>query len=91
MSEVRRTVPPIPGSRWRLLARDPKGDIAIENQGIFDELVVDDWLHIEQMDEVSWWIRLGDARISVRITRQHSPEIEIERDVYSGPGVDGAG
>lgn len=27
----------------------------------FDELVVADWLHIEQMGDRSWWMRIGDG------------------------------
>lgn len=33
----------------------------------FDELVVDDWLHIEQMDDRQWWLSLGGVHIWVRI------------------------
>lgn len=37
----------------------------LENRGVFDELVVDDWLHIEQMDERSYWMRIGRDRVYV--------------------------
>jgi hypothetical protein len=56
-----------PGARWRVLAKDGGREIELENQGIFDELVIDDWLHLEQMDDNSWRARIGDASIQVVI------------------------
>jgi hypothetical protein len=50
------------GARWRLLAHRANGSLEIENDGQFDELVVDDWLHIEQMEPAVWWLRVGLAR-----------------------------
>jgi hypothetical protein len=57
-----------PGSRWRVLARDGERQISAQNEGIFDELVVDDWLHLEQMDDTRWWMRLADVRIESRFS-----------------------
>jgi hypothetical protein len=53
-----------PGKTWRVGARD-EGDrpIAVPVTPVFDELVVDPWLHAEWMDERRWWLRVGDARI----------------------------
>jgi len=49
--EGEKGAPAIPGRKWRLLAkeRDRTPVVEIENKGVFDELVVDQWLHIEQM------------------------------------------
>lgn len=33
----------------------------IAEPSVFDELVVDDWFHIEQMDTRLWWMRIGNA------------------------------
>lgn len=33
--------------------------VVAENQ-IFDELVIDDWFHLEQMDDRLWWLNIGD-------------------------------
>jgi hypothetical protein len=71
-----------PGSRWRLLARDGERNVTAQNEGVFDELVVDDWLHLEQMDDNTWWMRLGDARIDIKILADGPIEVSIERDVY---------
>jgi len=37
-----------------------------DGKTVFDELVIDDWFHLEQMDENSWWMRVGP--LSIRIT-----------------------
>jgi hypothetical protein len=71
-----------PGSRWRVLARDGERAITAQDDGIFDELVIDGWLHLEQMDSDTWWMRLADARIDIKILPDGRAEIAIERDVY---------
>jgi len=73
---------PVPGTIWRILAKDGSREVTLENQGVFDELVIDDWLHLEQMDERSWWMRVGDASIHVVINKDGSVEVSVERDVY---------
>lgn len=32
----------------------------LEGDWELDELVIDDWLHIEQMDTRTWWMRVGN-------------------------------
>lgn len=54
----------------------------MQNEGVFDELVIDDWLHLEQMDERSWWMRVGDARINIVVHESRRVEVSIERGVY---------
>lgn len=51
-----------PGSRWELLAHREDGpvDVSSASEGchgsIFDELIVDHWFHLEQMDVDTWWL-----------------------------------
>lgn len=71
-----------PGSRWRVLAKDRGRDLAFQDEGVFDELVVDGWLHLEQMTEDTWWMRVGDARVDIRVLKDGRAEVSIERDVY---------
>lgn len=71
-----------PGGKWRLLAHDQGDAIEVENRGIFDELVVDEWLHIENLDTNAWWLRVGDARVIVTITPGAPPTVDIERGFY---------
>lgn len=50
-----------PGSRWRVLAHQDGEAISMKNCGVFDELVVDGWIHIEQMSKNQWWMRVGNG------------------------------
>lgn len=47
------------GSNWRILAWNGNERVELsskEQPGVFDELVIDDWFHLEQMDYNVWWI-----------------------------------
>jgi hypothetical protein len=79
-----------PGWRWRLLAHREDEKVEIANQGRFDELVVDDWLHVEQMDDNVWWLRVGDIRLFVTLSESENPTVDIERGCY-GPAKGGSG
>lgn len=46
-----------------------------ENPIEFDELVIDHWFHLEQMDDRSWWIGLGNWHINVIIDSNGIPHI----------------
>lgn len=53
-----------PGSFWRFLAWGQNGEkIETESEdhpdAVFDELVVDGWFHIEQMNERQWWMSIN--------------------------------
>lgn len=80
-----------PGYRWRWLAyRDADGreraggPVSGQYDGTegvcFDELVVDDWLHIEQMDTRQWWMDIAGIRINVWVRADGKPEVMIEDD-----------
>lgn len=71
-----------PGREWRLLAHEEAGEFEARNRGVFDELVVDDWLHVEQMQEREWWIQVGDARLLVTI-ESGRVRVDIERGFYA--------
>jgi hypothetical protein len=73
-----------PGSTYRVLAHAKDGDVELKNRGVFDELVVDHWFHLEQMTTRSWWARIGDARINVEIATNGDVDVLIERGEY-GP------
>ena len=48
----------------------------------FDELVVSQWLHVEQMDTGTWWMAVGGVVLWVTVDRDGRPK---RVDVY-GPG-----
>jgi len=71
------------GSKWRVLARRKDGTtVEIESDGVFDELVLESILHLEQMDNRVWWMQLGDASVWIRIPAKGPPQISIEFDEY---------
>ena len=72
----------VPGSSWRVLAHRGSEAIELENQGVLDEVVIDQWFHLEQMDTRRWWMRLGDARISINIDEDGKAHVDIERGSY---------
>jgi hypothetical protein len=69
---------------WRLLAKDASGgrDLDVTNAGVFDELVVDGWFHLEWMEADRWWLRIGDARITVDVSSE-PPIVDVERGFYA--------
>lgn len=79
----------LPGNRWRLLAWNQGEKVQFQNIGTFDELVVDGWLHIEQMDKRVWWMQVGDARIVVHIPTKGEPIVTIEREAYGPSKTEG--
>ena len=76
-----------PGMHWRTLAWNEKTGQKVEqdfkpkDNVQFDELVIDDWLHIEQMDTHNYWMSIGDAAVNVTI-RNGKCHVSIERDQY---------
>lgn len=71
------------GRSWRLLAHREIGeDLSVENEGLFDELILDHWFHLERMEERLWWLRVGDARLLVELHEDGSAELKIERGFY---------
>lgn len=75
-----------PGASWRVLAWANRGrtERSMKNEGVFDELVLDDWLHLEQMDTRHWFLLLpGERRISIRIPRDPKKPVEVMQ--YDGP------
>ena len=49
-----------PGRSWRTNS---------SLDGSFDELVIDDWFHLERMDDRRWWIGIGDWHINIYVPR----------------------
>ena len=72
----------VPGGIWRLFAQTRSGPVHLENQGALKELVVGDWLHVEQVEDHVWWMRVGDMRVSVWAPRGGSPEVDVDRGFY---------
>ncbi|XXX76644.1 hypothetical protein WMF30_54250 [Sorangium sp. So ce134] len=71
-----------PGARWRILAHRESSSIEVENQGTVDEVVIDDWLYLEQVNEREWWLRVGDARVLIEIEQHGAARVDIARGAY---------
>lgn len=72
----------LPGYRWRILAWRNDGnplrierDERREHPTCIDELVIDDWLHLEQMAPRRWWVQIGDMHINVHIPAKGKPVV----------------
>lgn len=50
-----------------------KGD----GKTVFDELVIDNWLHLEQMDDEHWWMRVGPISIRIKPNLDNYKESDI--------------
>ena len=72
-----------PGARWRVLAHTNDRPVEMANQGILDEVVVEDWLHLEQMDDRQWWMRVGDAKIWINLDADGKVRVDVERGCYA--------
>jgi hypothetical protein len=67
LEEWQRECAQNPGRRWRVRAYEGSSVFEMENKGTFDELVVDHWLHVEQMDERVWLVRAGTRGFVVTV------------------------
>lgn len=83
-----------PGARWRVQSQVGDAKVELRNVGIFDEIVVDDWLHVEQMNDRLWWMQLGGACFAVSIARSGAVTVtltegEVVSEVLVGPRTKG--
>lgn len=69
-------------NEWRILAVKDGEKIELENQGVLDEVVLQSWFHLEQLDEREWFLRVGDARIIVSAEVDGSTRVDIERGFF---------
>lgn len=81
MASVRRRA--VSGARWSVLAARSDGTrVELENEGLLDEVVLDEWLHLESLDKRTWWLRIGDARVVVVVDDPTLPEVHVQRGSY---------
>jgi hypothetical protein len=54
----------------------------IAGQMVFDELAIDDWLHLEQMGRRVWWLSLGDRQlvIWIEVPRRGKVRVRISEE-----------
>lgn len=71
-----------PGREWRFQVRVDGRVETCARDGTFDELVVDHWMHVESMDERTWWMRIGDARIMAYVAADGTVSVDVVRGFY---------
>ena len=59
--------------------------VALENDGCFDELVIDDWFHLEQTSTRRYWIGVGDAHINIYIPTKGPVAVHVLRGETGSP------
>jgi hypothetical protein len=76
---MKRAVPA--GRKWRILAHNLRKPEPIrlssdDHPGyVFDELVIDRWLHLEQMDTRQWWLAIGDDMVVITVDGDGKPHM----------------
>lgn len=87
----------IPGTSWRILAQpvdNTEGrDIDIRSTDqprstILDEVVLDEWFHLEQMDDRSWWMRIGPYAVNVTVDKNGEVKSVMWEDEGHEDGIE---
>ena len=69
------------GATWRVTSYDAAHRrVETESKGgtVLDEVVIDQWFHLEQMDTRHWWLGIGDVHIHIWIGRDGRPAVSVE-------------
>lgn len=80
-----------PGTHWKVLAQDESGGrfraSSEDYDFVFDEVVLDRWLHLEQMDRGHYWMQLGPLHLNVSLKANGDVDIRISRELADYGGV----
>lgn len=80
-----------PGYKWRSLIKtdlnSTSRQLTHENNEnhflptYFDELVIDQWFHLEMIDENLYWMRVGDYKVDIKFNGDSDcPEVYVEKE-----------
>jgi hypothetical protein len=73
------------GDRWLKEGKFPSGYPGLRLDGAweFDEIVIDDWFHLEQMDERHWWLGVGNGdnywHVNISINGKGEAQVRMEK------------
>jgi hypothetical protein len=77
--------PPTAGKKWRIFAKSFDGRLTTsvnreqkENKEFFDELVIDNWMHLEWQEGNTWWMRLGPHAFHIKVNPGGEPDISVD-------------
>ena len=68
---------------WAVSFRTAAGVVVREGEGEFDELIVNGWLRVEQLESAVYWIRVGDARLIATLGAEGRVTVDIQRGFYT--------
>lgn len=75
----------VAGHRWRFhaVSRDGNTDLTLHSpeggSQCVDELVIDDWFHLEQMDDNVYWLLVGNKVLDIYVNpKTRKLELRIE-------------
>lgn len=63
---------------WVVRVRDGETKTEIRARGVLDEVAIHPWLHLEQMDDTTYWIRIHDTRVMIHLQPDGPPHVTIE-------------
>ena len=66
-------------NHWSIRANGDDGTMELSHQGQVDEISIGSWFHLEQMDRLVVWMRVGDARVTVELRPASRPVVDIDR------------
>jgi hypothetical protein len=52
----------------------------VSEKTVLDEVCIDDWLHLEQMDDRYWWMRVGEYVLWITIPKKGPPQVTVRRE-----------
>ena len=70
------------GWEWRVLTRGRAGREITASGDWFDELVVDQWLHVENLEPDLYWLRVGDADLRAEIGKDGGVTVKVTRGFH---------
>lgn len=65
-----------PGVAAHVALRHPREEMHIAERAVLDEVVLDDFFHLEQMDTNHWWMLVGGV-LTVEVTRLRSGKVTV--------------
>jgi hypothetical protein len=78
-----KTGPPGTARPWRAQEKTPDGEtVEYTGTGLFDELLIEGFLHLEWLDDESWYVRVGDARITATVLPDGRVQVDVQRGAY---------
>ena len=68
---------------WRMQEKTADGKtVEFSGTGMFDELLIENFLHLEWLDDETWYIRVGDVRITATMLDDERVEVDVLRGAY---------